>query len=197
MFRGPLRAGAKINQRGEFMLIKKILCPIDLSEDAKSGMAYAVSLAREHQAELVFFHVTRLPAWALAYPCEPNPFELRHPAPKFTIDDLFSTAAGRVQNLVHDNFGAAVFGLPWKVTVSLGNIPGEIVAAAVGEKADLIVMAKRKRGVLVRLFTRSVSEAVSELAPCPVLSLCPPQITQQPLSGSGRGVLGVLRGSEA
>jgi Universal stress protein family len=45
------------------MLIKKILCLLDLSEDANTGMAYAVSVAREHKAELVFFHVTRFPSW--------------------------------------------------------------------------------------------------------------------------------------
>jgi nucleotide-binding universal stress UspA family protein len=176
------------------MLIKKILCPIDLSEDAKTGMAYAVSLAREHKAELVFFHVTRFPSWELAYPCEPNPgFQTCMPS-RFSMDDLFQTAAGRVRNLVQASFGAEVFGLSWKATVSLGNIAREIVAEAVGQKADLIVMAKRKRGILVRLFARSISEAVSEQAPCPVLSLCPPQVLR---SSSGSGFLAVLRGSEA
>ena len=179
------------------MLIKRILCPIDLSAETKAGMTYAVSLAREHQAELVFFHVTRVPVLDLAYPCEPDPFTLRYTLPKFSIDDLFRTAAGRVESLVHENFGPDVFGLRWKASVSLGNIPREIMTAAIGENADLIVMAKRKRSVLRRLFTRSISEAVSEIAPCPVLSLCPPQITRQPWSGSGSGVLSVLRGSEA
>jgi nucleotide-binding universal stress UspA family protein len=178
------------------MLIKKILCPIDLSEDAKTGMAYAVSLAREHRAELIFFHVARFPSWELAYPCEPNPVFQQCMPPRFSMDDLFRTAAGRVRNLVQASFGTEVFGVSWKASISLGNIAREIVAAAVGEKADLIVMAKRKRGILVRLFTRSISEAVSELAPCPVLSLCPPQILR-PSSGSGASFLAVLRGSEA
>jgi hypothetical protein len=146
---------------------------------------------------LVFFHVTRVPVWDLAYPCEPDPFALQQTPQRFSIDDLFRTAAGRMENLVHGNFGAEIFALRWKTIVSLGNIPREIVTAAVGEKADLIVMAKRKRSVLMRLLTRSISQAVSEVAPCPVLSLCPPQITQQRSSGSGTGVLGVLRSSEA
>lgn len=177
------------------MLIKKILCPVDLSEDAKTGMAYAVSLAREHKAELVFFHVTRFPSWELAYPCEPDPGFQPCMPPRFSMDNLFRTAAGRVRNLVQASFGTEVFGLSWKAAVSLGNIAREIVAAAVGEKADLIVMAKRKRGILVRLFARSISEAVSEQAPCPVLSLFPPQVLH-PSSGSGTGFLRVLRSSE-
>jgi nucleotide-binding universal stress UspA family protein len=178
------------------MLIKKILCPIDLSKESTTGMAYAVSLAREHKAELVFFHVTRFPSWELAYPCEPNPVFQGYMLPKFSIDNLFKTAASRVHNLVQANFGTEVFGLSWKASISLGNVQHEIIAAAAREKADLIIMAKRKRGILFRLFTRSISEAVSEQAPCPVLSLCPPLIMQQPSSGSGAGFLGVLRGSE-
>jgi nucleotide-binding universal stress UspA family protein len=178
------------------MLIKKILCPIDLFEDAKTGMAYAVSLAREHKAELVFFHVTRFPTSAIAYACEPDPFFRRRLA-GFSVDHLFQKAAARMRNLVLANFATEVFGLSWKIRISLGNISREIVAAAAEEKVDLIVMAKRKRGVLARLFTRSISEAVSEFAPCAVLSLCPPQIPQRPSSGTDAGVLGVLRGSEA
>jgi Universal stress protein family len=141
--------------------------------------------------------VTRFPSWELAYPCEPNPFFQRCLLPGFSVDNLFRTAARRVQNLVQADLGTEVLGLSWKATISLGNIAREIVAAAVGEKADLIIMAKRKRGILVRLFARSISEAVSEQAPCPVLSLRPPQIMQQRSSGSGAGFLGVLRGSEA
>jgi nucleotide-binding universal stress UspA family protein len=176
------------------MLIKKILCPIDLSEHAKTGMAYAVSLAREHKAELVFFHVARFPSWELDYPCEPELVFQQRMVPRFKVDDLFQTAAGRVRNLVQASFGAEVCGLSWKATVNLGNIAREIVAEAVGQKADLIVMAKRKRGIVVRLFVRSISEAVSERAPCPVLSLCPPRVLR---SSSGSGLLAVLRGSEA
>jgi universal stress protein A len=179
------------------MLIKKILCPIDLSENAKTGMAHAVSLAREHKAELVFFHVTHFPSWELAYPCEPDPlFQPRLP-PRLSVDDLFKSAASKLRNLVQANLGAEVLGLSWRTNISLGNVADEIVAAAASEKTDLIIMAKRKRGVLVRLFTRSISQAVSEKAPCPVLSLCPPQIMQHISSGRGAGFLGVPRGAEA
>jgi hypothetical protein len=41
--------------------------PTDRSENAKIGMAYAVSLAREHKAELIFLHVTQFPWRQIAY----------------------------------------------------------------------------------------------------------------------------------
>lgn len=178
------------------MLIKKILCPTDLSKNAKTGMAYAISLAREHRAELVFFHVTPFPSWQLAYPCEPSPFLVESRIPRFSVDDLFKGAASRVHQFVQASFGPEILGLSWKTKIGLGKIVREIVAAAVADEADLIVMAKRKRGILSRLFTRSTSEAVSRHAPCPVLSLCPPQI-MRPSWGRRAPFLGILKGSEA
>jgi hypothetical protein len=83
------------------------------------------------------------------------------------------------------------------VKIGLGKIAKEVVAAAVQEEADLIVMAKRKRGPLSRLFSRSISEAVSRKASCPVLSICPLQIIR-PWRKDRAGVgARILQGSEA
>lgn len=60
--------------------------------------------------------------------------------------------------------------------VVLGKVVEKIVEVGLREEADLIVMAKRRRDMLSRILSRSISEAVSRKAPCPVLSLCPPQV---------------------
>ena len=39
--------------------VQKILVPVNFSEDAANGLAYAVSLAEETQAELVVLHVAQ------------------------------------------------------------------------------------------------------------------------------------------
>ena len=39
--------------------VRKILVPINFSEDSANGLKYAVSLAQETQAELVVLHVTQ------------------------------------------------------------------------------------------------------------------------------------------
>src|SRR5262249_31502128 len=39
--------------------VRKILVPIDFSEDSADGLSYAVSLAQKTQAELVALHVTQ------------------------------------------------------------------------------------------------------------------------------------------
>ena len=158
------------------MLIKKILCPTDKSKNAKIGMAYAISLAREHKAEVVFFHVTQFPWRTLAYS-----FPLDAPAveewrSQVTVEHLLRIAASRMENFVQSEFGAKTLGVSWTIRISIGKVSREIVAAALQEEADCIVMAKRKRGILLRLLEPSVSNAVSANAPCPVLSLCPPHM---------------------
>jgi nucleotide-binding universal stress UspA family protein len=71
-------------------------------------------------------------------------------------------------------------GVAWKPKVALGKVADEIVAAAIQEEVDLIVMARRERGVLARTLRRSISEAVTRNAPCPVLSIYPTQVIRPP-----------------
>ena len=179
------------------MLIRKILCPTDLSVTSRAGVAYAISLARENRAELILFHVTSFPSHLRAYPCELDPLLVRDYILRFTADQLFREAALKVSHYIHANFDNEINGLKWRPKIGLGKIANEIVTAACQEEAHLIVMAKRKRGRVGRILFRSISEAVSRRAPCPVLSVCPPQIVrpwrgrQVPLVG------GVLQDSEA
>jgi len=44
-------------REARLQLIRKILAPTDLSVKSIAGMAYAISLARENSAELLFLHV--------------------------------------------------------------------------------------------------------------------------------------------
>ena len=174
------------------MLIKKILCPTDQSANANTGMAYAISLAREHKAELVFFHVTQFPWRTLAYSWPLDALAIADMRSQVTIEHLLGVATSRLETFVQTKFGDKVLDVSWTARTSIGKVSGEIVAAAVQEEADCIVMAKRKRGMLRRFLEPSVSNAVSANAPCPVLSLCPRHM--ESLSSSrGMGVMRQLR----
>ncbi|MBI5560978.1 MAG: universal stress protein [Deltaproteobacteria bacterium] len=50
-----------------------------------------------------------------------------------------------------------------------GDASHEIVALAVEEKADLIIMATHRYSPVGKLFAGSVTDKVSRHAPCPVL----------------------------
>ena len=64
------------------MLIKKILCPIDLFADTRTEIAYAVSFAQENKAELGFLYVMCFLREVLLLPLSQSPFFLWTPRPE-------------------------------------------------------------------------------------------------------------------
>ena len=157
------------------MLIKKILCPTDRSENAITGMAYAISLGREHQADLVFLHVVQFP-WRKMASCRIDGVPAEQWRSQLAVEHLLKVATSQMEVFVQTHFRDNIPDVSWTIRTSIGKVSREIVLTAVEEEADCIVMAKRKRGILFRTFARSISEVVTANAPCPVLSLCPPQI---------------------
>jgi universal stress protein A len=153
-------------------MAQKILCPTDLKSNSKDGVAYALSLAKRNNAQLVILHITRFPSLSQYPGCEPGPlYRWEQAVAKFRTDHLFAEAERRVRRFIYENFGAESDGLEWKARIALGRVSEEIILAAIQEEADLIVLARRKGKTLPRLFTRSISENVSRNAPCPVLSI--------------------------
>jgi universal stress protein A len=152
-------------------MIHRILCPIDFSENSRDSVAYGFRLAKENDAQLIAFHATSFPSF-IYYPCELEPFyQWEELVSKSKMDQILTDAENRVKNFVCARFGAESNGVAWKPKVALGRASEEIVSAAFQEEVDLIVMARCKRATLARIFTLSISEAVSRGAPCPVLSI--------------------------
>jgi len=178
-------------------MIRKILSPSDLSANSKTGVAYAISLVRENRAELIIFHAASISFPLLACPCEVDPLFGRNCVPRFTVDQLMREGESKLIHFIHAHLGDEFRGLRWKPKISLGKPAKEIVTAACQEEADLIVMAKKKKRPLSRLLSRSISEAVSRQAYCPVVSVSPPQ-TQRLWRGWRVPLIGgVVQGSEA
>ena len=152
-------------------MIQKILCPTDLSANSHDSVAYALRLAKENGAQLILFHATSFPSFTY-YPCEMEPFyQWQELVSKSKMDRILADAENKVRNFVCARFGAESNGVVWKPKVALGRASEEIVTAAFREEVDIIVMARCKRATLARIFTSSLSEAVSNGAPCPVLSI--------------------------
>ena len=153
-------------------MIQRILCPTDLTVNSKDGVAYGLSLAKENGAQLIIFHTTSFPSLSQYPCCELEPYyQWEQLVSKFKMDHLLAEAECKVKNFVCEKFGVESNGVAWKPRVALGRVSEEIVVAALQEKVDLIVLARRKGRSLTRLFTRSISETVSRNAPCPVLSI--------------------------
>src|SRR5919106_2791174 len=160
---------------GGFEMIRRILCPTELTAASQDSLAYAFRLAKENGAQLIVFHATKLPTLS-QYPCDMDDyFQWQQFLSKFRVDHLLEDAKLRVTHFVRARFEAASVGIDWKTKVALGDAAEEIVRAALQEEADLVVMHRCKKGVLAQFFGRSVSEAVGRSAPCPVLSIDAPR----------------------
>ncbi len=170
-------------------MIRKILCPTDFSSHSKAGIAYAISLAQENSAELLFLHVDSLTAYQAYQLCsltayqgyQLTPFHQgklkRSHVPEFSIAKLLADKTFQLDQFVRDNFGSQMRQLRWHAEISLGKVASEIVRVAAQKDVDLIVVAKEKRGIM-SLFSRSISKSISRRVHCPVVSI------RSPLEGS-------------
>jgi nucleotide-binding universal stress UspA family protein len=162
------------------MNFRRILVPTDLSLNSRMGLRYAFSSAEQCRAEVVILHIaSEWPVWQAMSDemgfVDSNVY-------RWTVDRIVKEAALDLNRFL-EGHAEEIRRLPKvRKRVVLGKVVDKVVEVALQEEADLIVMAKRRRDVLARILSRSVTEAVSRTAPCPVLSLCPPQL-QRPWRG--------------
>jgi nucleotide-binding universal stress UspA family protein len=132
--------------------IKRIICPVDLSENSERTLRYALALARTYEASL--------------YVC--------HRPENVTLSDQAGVAdqVGQLINAALHRKGetsAATGNLQWQSVILEGeDIGEEIVRVATRLNADLILMRSRRRPWAATLLG-STAESVAHHAPCSVL----------------------------
>jgi nucleotide-binding universal stress UspA family protein len=150
--------------------VRKILLPIDLSEDAADGLKYALSLAQKTQAELIVLHVTeKKDADAfldLLAVMEGAP--MLNPPATIPVDRLLSEKALDLYRFIEKevrNPGQV------KITrkVALGNKTEKILGVAEEENIDLVVLAVRQSSFFPYLMARGKLLKMISRMPCPVL----------------------------
>lgn len=130
--------------------IRKVLLASDFSDHASRALAYALSLATEHHAELTLLHVLEAIPRGKELECETARLvrELEAPLPRDARN-----------------------GCTIKSIVRLGKPYWEIIQLATEFQTDLIVMGVRGRGALDMAVFGSTTQRVLQLGPCPVLSV--------------------------
>ncbi len=153
-------------------MIRKILCPVDFSSQSKAGVAYAISLAQQNHAELVFLHVAGIPASEIHQMVVlfQEDFKSKR-APGLLVDKLFAQKTSKLNNFIGHNFDGQLSNVRWRAEVSLGKVASEVVHIAVSQNFDLIVVTKKLRGFVSRLFSASISESLIRIAHCPVVCI--------------------------
>jgi nucleotide-binding universal stress UspA family protein len=136
--------------------IQTILHPTDFSDNSQYAFQMACSLAKDHKASLILFHVIPpLVAPILPDPA-PNPLQ---PAEAQECLRWWQFAWPQPPDA----------NIRVEHRVAEGNAPKEILRLAQALRCHLIVMGTHGRTGLDRLLTGSVAEEVLRKAPCPVL----------------------------
>ena len=144
--------------------LKKILCPVDFSENSHQALQYAAHLVlKDDDASLYLVHVVDSRIFDYGGPI----YEQETPDMRTTIDQstreqlekkLLSNVPNEIQNRVEI---IVLFGVPFV----------EIIKAARNKDIDLIVIGTHGRTGLAHMLIGSVSEKVVRKAPCPVLTV--------------------------
>jgi nucleotide-binding universal stress UspA family protein len=146
--------------------LKKILYPTDFSESSLEALKYAVSFAREYKARLVLMHVVNEQMFSegLSLP--------RLAAPEALGEELAAEAERQMRVLIPADVRA---GLDLEQVILHGMPFLEIIRYAKANEIDLIVIGTHGRSGMEHIIFGSTAEKVVRKAPCPVLSVKPPQ----------------------
>lgn len=150
--------------------VRKILVPIDFSEDSANGLNYAVSLAEKTEAELVALHVTQKE--------EANSFvdllAMKEGAPTLNppagipIDRLLREKAldlyRFIEKVVRRRGHVKI-----RRKIALGDNAEKILGVAEEENVDLVVLAVRQKSFFPYLMAGGKLLKMISRFPCPVL----------------------------
>lgn len=144
-----------------------ILAPTDFSAYSDLAIRYAASLAGRYKARLCLLHVISddgLRALSRAH------------LPPHPVDKVYEDLEVEVREQYRKQVPAALRHL---VAAEVLVVPGtafvEIIRSARQKGADLIVMGTHGRSGVAHALLGSVTEKVVRKAPCPVLSIRPPE----------------------
>ncbi len=157
--------------------LTKILVPTDLSDQSLRGLRYACSLAADEQAALVVLHIANeFQAWELFS----DDFGFLTPASRvWPTDRVLAEASLDLNRFLEPHLDLLKKISPVTKRVVLGPVPQQVALVAEEEKADMIVMSPRRHRGLGHFLSCSITERVTRMSPCPVLSVTSPLPSQQ------------------
>jgi len=151
--------------------LEKILIPTDLSEHSRRAMVYGCWLATEQKASLVMLHVANEFHASEFYSDDWSFVQLDG---KWPVDRVLAEASLDLSRFLEPSIASLKKCTRVSKRVVLGSVPQQIAAVAEEEKADLVIMSPRRHAGLRHWLFGSVTDQVTRLSPCPVLSIAEP-----------------------
>ncbi len=138
--------------------VKKILAPTDFSELSKTGIRYALEMARDTSAEVIVYHAIDIGEGWKEIRSEITPYR-----------DMVEDNRSLLDKFLSDHFADCIDLVEVRQVVEFGASAKNIIETAEREKVDLIVMSTHGRTGLDHMILGSVTEKVVARARCPVL----------------------------
>jgi nucleotide-binding universal stress UspA family protein len=145
------------------MQLKKILIPVDFSENSSKIIQYGVFMAKQFEAEISVVFV------AQTFHDYSEFFEPHMPIIQFE-EDLVTSAHERMDLFLAENMDAAV---TFDSKIMVGDVAEEILDLVDSLKIDMIVMGTHGYKGLDKILFGSVAEKIVKMASCPVLTVNP------------------------
>ena len=150
---------------------RKILVPTDLSEHSRRALTYGCWLAAEERSSLVILHIANeIAAWELY--SEDLAF-LGGSLKPWPLDRVLAETSLDLSRFLEPSLTNLKNAASATKRVLFGPIAQQILSVAEEENADLIVMSPRRRRGLRHWMFGGITDQVTRLSPCPVLSITP------------------------
>src|SRR5712692_931192 len=149
----------------DFMSFRNILFPTDFTPHARSALKYAAAFAREGRGRVVLFSVQTgsVPANLMTLP-------------ERVLEDQDTKWLLQLRTQVKDLLTDPLFdGLEVEPVIVEGEPADEIASAVCDYDIDLVTVVTHGRRGLARAMWGSTAEEIIAEAPCPVLTIRPPQ----------------------
>lgn len=152
--------------------LKKIILPTDLSQNSHRALSYGCWLAAEEHAALLILHVSSFfDAWTACQEDFAWPASDARPWP---VDRLLREVTLDLNHFLAPH-ATELKSLSCAKRVVLGPVPEQIAAVAEEESADLIIMSPKRRRAVRHMIFGGITDKVTRLSPCPVLSITEPK----------------------
>ena len=136
--------------------MKRILAPTDFSDVSKSGLRYALEMARDAGAEVIVYHAIDFGADWHNRGAEYN-------------RNLLENCRRVLDRFLAENFADCIDLVEVRQVVEFGAAHKNIVEKAADDGVDMIVMSTHGRTGVDHFILGSTAEKVVARAPCPVL----------------------------
>ncbi len=145
------------------MQVKKILVPIDFSENSSKILQYAIFVTKQFDAGLEALFV------AQTFHDYSEFFEPHMPVIQFE-EELVASAREKMTFFLEENGDVSV---PCAGKVMVGDVAETILEYAVESQTDLIIMGTHGYKGLEKVLFGSIAGKIVKMSPCPVLTINP------------------------